>query len=271
MDWGYKAMLTAVTVAAVLMTAQLFGRRLAGLVAGLPVIVAPSLLWLAAEQGVDFAARSAIGSLSACGAAAVFALVYERAARVRGALASMAAALSAGGVVAWALAALTGGRHGLAIALLAAALLCALAMHALPVAPPAARPARGGRRELLLTSALAGVISALIAMTAALLGPFWSGLLASLPVISSAVLMHQHLTATHADRQRFLRGYAAGLIGKAAFAAAFAASAGWLGGGVSMLMSLALGLSVALAATTSHARATPLTVATDARPAAVRP
>lgn len=246
MDWGYKAVLTAMTVAAVLMAAQLFGRRVAGLIAGLPVIAAPSLLWIAAEQGVDFAARCAIGSVAACGAAAVFALVYERVARNRGLLPSMAAALSAGGVVALVLAVITSGANGLAIALLAAALLCAGALLHLPVAPAGARPARRLQREMLLTAAVAGAISALVAAMATLLGPFWSGLLASLPVISSAVLAHQHLTATHADRQRFLRGYAAGLVGKAAFATAFSGAAAALGAVGAMLLAVAIGLSVAL-------------------------
>ena len=38
MDWTYKAVLTTVTVAAVLMAARWMGRRVAGLLAGLPVI-----------------------------------------------------------------------------------------------------------------------------------------------------------------------------------------------------------------------------------------
>ena len=44
MDWGYKAVLTAITVALVLLVAQALGRRLAGLLAGLPIVTAPALL-----------------------------------------------------------------------------------------------------------------------------------------------------------------------------------------------------------------------------------
>lgn len=246
MDWGYKAVLTAIAVAAVLMTAQLFGRRLAGLVAGLPVIAAPSLLWIAAEQGAAYAARCAVGSLAACGAAAVFAVIYERMARCSGLLPSMGAALAGGGLVALALALLTRGEDGLATALLATTALCTWALLRLPAARGEARTARRLRGELLLTAALAGIVSAVIALWSPLLGPFWSGLLASLPVISSAALVQQHLTVPHADRQRFLRGYAMGLVGKAAFATAFAAAAASVGASLAMAVATAVGIAVSI-------------------------
>jgi hypothetical protein len=246
MDWGYKAVLTAMTGAAVLMTAQLFGRRLAGLIAGLPVIAAPSLLWIAAEQGAAYAARCAVGSVAACGAAAVFAVIYERVARRHGLLSSMGAALGGGGLVALVLALLTRGEHGLAIALLATATLCTWALLRLPAAPAGARPTRRLRGELLLTAALAGTVSAVIALWSPLLGPFWSGLLASLPIISSAVLAQQHLTVPHADRRRFLRGYGTGLVGKAAFATAFAGSASQVGASLAMVLAAVVGIAVSI-------------------------
>ena len=246
MDWSYKAMLTAVTVAAVLMAAQFFGRRLAGLLAGLPVIAAPALLWIASEHGASYAARCAVGSICACGAAAVFALAYERLARRGGPLASLAGALAAGGIVALALAAAA---VTVASALAATGALCALAVLRLPVAPAAARPAQRLRHETILTAVTAGVASATITLLSTQFGEFWSGLLASMPVISASALVHQHLTTTHADRQRFLRGYASGLIGKAAFAATFALAAPSRGALPAMGAAVAVGLSVAMVAT----------------------
>ena len=44
MDLGYRAMLTAPTVALLLTVRQLFGRRVAGLLAGLPTVTGPALL-----------------------------------------------------------------------------------------------------------------------------------------------------------------------------------------------------------------------------------
>jgi hypothetical protein len=246
MDWGYKAVLTTMCVAVVLMTAQHVGCRFAGLIAGLPVIAAPFLLWIAAAQGAAFAARCAVGSVAACGAAAVFALIYERAARRHGVAASMAAALAGGGGVALCLARLTVGEGGLPIALVAAAALCAAALIKLPVAVTTARPTRRLRGELRLTAALAGGVCAVVALWSPLLGPFGSGLLASLPLISSAALVHQHLTAPHEDRQRFLRGYATGLVGKTAFAAVFTVGAAQLGSGLAMALAVATTVAVSL-------------------------
>ena len=179
MDWGYKAVLTAMTVAAVLMMAQLFGRRLAGLVAGLPVITAPSLLWLALEQGGAYAAHCAIGSAAACGAGAIFALIYERAARRHGPLLTLTLALASGGAVALLLALLTAGSFGLPLALLSACALGTFALRALPAAPAGAQPLRPLRGQLLLTAALAGVVSGVLALAAPWLGAFWAGLLAA--------------------------------------------------------------------------------------------
>lgn len=246
MDWGYKAALTTMTVAAVLMTAQIFSRRLAGMVAGLPVISAPALLWIAAEEGAAFAASSAIGSVAACGAAAVFALIYERAARRCGVVVSMAAALAGGGVAALALASATRGANGLAVALATSATLCALALLQLPAAE--AKPPAGARlrNELWLTAVSAGAISAAVAAGSQTLGAFWSGLLSSMPIISSAALVHLHRTGQHADRQRFLRGYASGLVGKAAFATVFAAAAVQMGSAMAMALALAAAVAVSL-------------------------
>lgn len=53
MDWSNKAMLTAATVAALLALARLFGHRLAGILAGLPTVTGPALLWLALDHGAD--------------------------------------------------------------------------------------------------------------------------------------------------------------------------------------------------------------------------
>ncbi|MFO0433569.1 MAG: hypothetical protein ACK50G_03735 [bacterium] len=247
MDWGYKAVLTAMTVAAVLMMAQPFGRRLAGLVAGLPVITAPSLLWLALEQGGAYAAHCAIGSAAACGAGAIFALIYERAARRHGPLLTLTLALASGGAVALLLALLTAGSFGLPLALLSACALGTFALRALPAAPAGAQPLRPLRGQLLLTAALAGVVSGVLALAAPWLGAFWAGLLAALPIISSAVLLHQHVTASHGDRQRFLQGYTTGQLGNAVFAGVFASAAASLGPSLAMAAALAVGLAAALA------------------------
>lgn len=245
MDWGYKAMLTTVSVALVLMVAQTFGRRLAGLLAGLPIITAPALLWVASEHGPGFAARTAVGSLAACGLMALFALAYERVSRRHGpalSLASGLAAIVAAGVPAAALA----GHPLRALAFTLAC--CGLAAVLLPRSRPGAAPARRLRGEIAYTAVMAGVVGIVAALIASAFGPFWAGVLAALPVISAAALVNQHLTATHDDIRRFLRGYVAGLSGKAMFALTFAVAVVAAGAPMALGLGALVGLATSFSA-----------------------
>ena len=244
MDWGYKAMLTMVAVALVLLVAQAVGRRAAGILAGLPVITAPALLWVASELGPAFAARTAVGSIAACGLMAVFALVYERISRRRGpvvtlALSACAAAAVAAPVAAWAESPL----HAIVFAVAS----CALVSMLLPAHRVNVAPARR-QGQIVFTAVAAGAVSVTAAVAAGSLGPFWAGVLAALPVISGAALVHQHLTATHHDIQRFLRGYVAGLFGKALFALTFALLVVQVGATGAVALAVAAGLAASLGA-----------------------
>jgi hypothetical protein len=226
MDWIYKAMLTAMTVAAVLMIAQLFGRRVAGLVAGMPVITVPALLWIASEQGGAFAAASAQGIFTACALAAVFAMVYERTARSRGPAVSILLSVAAAGLLLLLVHRLTDSGWMTAwITLGAAVALCLVALLTTPVVVRSNRSSQRLRGELGFTAALAGVISAVLSLAAPQVGPFWCGVFAALPLISGCALVHQHLTASATDRQHFVHGYAIGLLSKLLFAVVFSALA----------------------------------------------
>jgi hypothetical protein len=245
MDWGYKAMLTTVSVALVLLVAQTFGRRLAGLLAGLPIITAPALLWVAGEHGAAFAASTAVGSLAACGLMALFALAYERASRRHGPAVSLGAGICAIALIGVPAATLAG--HPLR-ALAFTLTCCTLASALLPASGARAAPARRLRGEILYTAITAGVVSILAAIVARSLGPYWAGVMAALPVISAAALMNQHLNATHDDIRRFLRGYVAGLSGKALFALTFATVVAAAGAPLAIVLAVLVGLATSFSA-----------------------
>lgn len=57
---------------------------MAGLLAGLPTVTGPALLWLSLDHGAAYAVNAAIGSVAACAVCALFALAYERASRHAG-------------------------------------------------------------------------------------------------------------------------------------------------------------------------------------------
>lgn len=220
MDWGYKAMLTATTVALLLAVAQIFGRRVAGVLAGLPTVTGPALLWIALDNGAAHASDAAIGSVVGCALCALFAFVYERISRSSHAGVAILLATAAS-VAAAPLAATLGA--GLLLAL-GAALVVVLAVYLLMPAGALQAGHRGFglRGEPFITASVAGVVSGAVALAAPEVGPFWAGVLASPPLIAGVVAVQQHVMEGASASAAFLRGYVAGLVGRIGFGGCFA-------------------------------------------------
>lgn len=219
MDWSYKAVLTAAMVALLLIGGRTFGRRFAGALAGLPTVTGPALVWLAMEFGADYVVEAATGSIAACAACAVFALVYERVSRRAGAVVAMLLGCGASIACAASLPWLPGGLPG---ALAVAGASSWLVYRLIP--DPRHEPTFNSplRHEIGLTAVVAGTVSGAVALAAPQVGPFWAGVLASPPVIAAAVAMHQQVCDGQPATRRFLRGYVAGLVGRAVFGICFA-------------------------------------------------
>jgi hypothetical protein len=253
LDWAYKAALTATTVALLLAVAQLFGRRLAGILAGLPTVTGPALVWLALDMGTDFAAEAALGSVAASAMCGLFAVGYERASRRYGPLSAVAVATAASALpvpllMTWNATDATPG-----LLLVAVAVICVLCVAWIPATPAssdiAAAPSRRRHIELWVTAAVSGLVSGITARFAPEVGAFWAGVLASPPLIAAAVAMHLQLSGARPAGAvaRFLRGYAAGLIGRCSFAAFFALLLLAAGVGTATLVATAAGCAVTLA------------------------
>lgn len=220
MDWSSKAVVTAIAVALILAVAQRFGRHVAGLLAGLPTVTGPALMWLAAEQGAAYAVQAAIGSVAACGACAVFALAYERASRGAGPVVSL---LTASAATAACAAALQHIAADLAVALLLAAgasLAIRLALAGSGEDAPAGTPPCRG--EPWLTAGVSGAVSGAVALLAPSVDAYWAGVLASPPLIAAAVAMREHCVRERHGVRAFLHGYVGGLIGRCGYGAVFA-------------------------------------------------
>jgi hypothetical protein len=244
MDWGSawgsggcKAILTALVVAAVLMTVRIFGRRAAGVLAGLPIITAPAFVWIAMDQGAEFASRTALGGVAASGLLAVFSVAYERVGRRVGPMASLIVSLGMVGILA---ALVPVANQPTWFVLGGAVAMCALALSILPNPSVTSQMVKRHRFDLVATAIIAGIASALVTVYAEFLGAFWCGIAASLPIISASVVVHQHTTASQRDVQRFLRGYVLGLIGKAFFAAAFSVAILYSAVSVALVVALIL-------------------------------
>jgi hypothetical protein len=123
-----KLALTPVLIIGASIAGRRFGGAVSGWLVGLPLTSAPIAAFLAAEQGPQFAAHAAVGSLSGAAAEGAFCLVYARFAD-HGILAALATATLA-------FAALGGAAIALSwasVPLLAAALIAfTLALLAMP-------------------------------------------------------------------------------------------------------------------------------------------
>lgn len=254
MDWAYKAALTAAVVAAVMMAARLVGRGASGLLAGLPLISAPALVWLTDERGAAFAAASATGALGACVVAPLFACVFAWAARHRGAGPALALSLAALGLSLPVLSLLEGRPFASLATAVGACLLVGRAMARRPVAASWVRPLPG---EPWLSAVLAGCVSAGVSLAAQSLGAFWAGLLSALPLISACAMVHLRRAGGPGEVARFVAGYVPGVLAKALFLFAFATVLPPLGLPVALVLATATGAAGALLLAQPWRRAAP--------------
>jgi hypothetical protein len=198
--------------------ASLAGRRwghaVAGWVSGLPLIAGPISVFLALDQGVEFAADAAAATLQVTGAAALHCLVFAHAARRFGWLGSLllgwasfiASAAVLGAVPLPPLA-------GVALT----ALLLVLMLAALPRVPRRSGPAGVPGVELALRVAVAAAIAAAVTLGANAFGPRMSGILLTFPITGS-VLPPFTLALHGADATvRLLAGFLSGLFAFATF------------------------------------------------------
>ncbi len=215
-----KLGMTLVGLLLVMAALRLGGRRLGGLLAGLPTITAPTLAWTAVEHGSGFAVQAAIGSVASCAAGALFAWAYVCASRRLAAAGALACGLAAAGLAA--VPALSASHDLVAAASLALLVTC-LAWRTLPAgenAPAAAHPPRPGLPALQMAG-IATVLTVAVSTIGPWFGPYATGLLASLPLISAPLAVAEHAGSGHHASTEFLRGYVKGLFGKAAFGVVF--------------------------------------------------
>jgi hypothetical protein len=196
------------------LAAKRWGPRVAGWLAGLPIVAGPILLFIALEQGGAFASRAASSALAAVAATVAFIVAYARAAqRVR-----WPAALSVG-LTAWLLAAflITRLPESVAIAFLLAAVALAGARCVLPkprLEPGGRLPRRGDLTARMLAGALLTVAATLAADA---VGPRWSGSLATFPVLASVLAVFTHGGQGPAHAAALLRSMTSGMLSLATF------------------------------------------------------
>lgn len=214
-----KLLLTPLLIAAASMVQRARGGLAGGLIAGLPLTSAPISFFLALEHGPAFAVAAAVGTLFGVVAMSGFCVVYTACARRLGWMNSLVCASTACIGVTVGVSFLPQ-RLDVATAVAFPALVGMVAMIGEPASSPGSvEPAWWDTPARMVVAALAVVC---ITAAAALLGPTWSGLLATLPVLAAVMGVFSHRHAGPDAAHVVLRGIAVGALGAATFFAAVA-------------------------------------------------
>lgn len=196
----------------------LAGRRWGPLVAGwlsaFPVVSGPILLAVTLEQGSDFGANAAEGTLLAVVAILVFSLGYAWASNMFGVLGSMASALAAYGVAVVALQS-TQLSVGWCFTVVVFALL--IVPPCFPHVPAQPSFSKSSLRDLPWRMLAGATLVLLVTFSAARLGARLSGFLAMFPVMSTVLVGFSHHYSGRAFAVALLRGMVMGYFAFATF------------------------------------------------------
>jgi hypothetical protein len=210
-----KLVVTPLLIAAATLVARRWGPGVGGWLAGFPLTSAPVSVFLALEQGPDFAAGAAVGTLFGLTALAVFCLAYGWAASRVGWVGSAAAGL---GVFGACLAVLSAAPVSLPAAFALVCVTLALVAALLPATTAGARGVKPPAWDLQLRMAVATAVVLLLTTAARHLGPTMSGLLSPVPVFLLVMAIFAQRSQGPDASIRVLRG---GVIGSFAFAVFF--------------------------------------------------
>ncbi len=209
-----KLLLTPTLIGAVTLAGRRWGAAASGWLAGLPLTSGPVALYLTLDQGVEFAATAAVGTLVGLVSVAVFCVVYSRLAPRwnwrRTLVASSLAFVAA-----------TSALHRVTLPLIpsfvAVCVILAIAAYLVPENRDPDLSAVPSRWDLPLRMIVATSFVLLLTGWGELLGPRLIGLVAPLPIFAGilAVFVHHSQGATTAAR--LLRGVIQGSFAFATF------------------------------------------------------
>jgi hypothetical protein len=209
-----KLVVTPALIGAATLAGRRWGQSVGGWLVGLPLTTGPVAFFIALDQGEQFAAAAAVGSLGGAAAEAAFCVAYGRLAVRAGWSLSLLAGTAAFAAVGVLLQRLALGPWPL---LLLAVATLALALRLMPLtaaSPPPVRPPRG---DLPARMVLATVVVLGLTALAPRLGARLSGLLATYPLFAAILAAFAHRLEGAAAAVSVLRGLLFGLFSFAAF------------------------------------------------------
>jgi len=220
---------------------RLHGPRVAGWLAGFPIVAGPILVFLALDHGADFTAAAALGAYFGLVPWLAFTACYAWCSTswnwLLSALASLALWIVASCAALW----LQDGPRWLEI-LPFLFLVCAIVFY------PRGKPSDEEREHVwwgLPVRMLAGAgLTLLITQFAALMGMRWSGVFTTFPVMGSIIAISTHVQYGHRAVRETVAGMATGLPSVAVFCIALYALLGrveiWPAFGLALVASCAV-------------------------------
>jgi hypothetical protein len=184
-----KLTLAPLLVGIATLATRRWGPKVGGILVGLPLSTAPIFLFFAIDQGLDFAERATIGILLGLVGLVAFAMVYVVTSR----RAPWFVSLSFAAVSFFALAAVVGWRQGgvLETGLTAyAGLLLAALLIRRPVSYAVKAPSPWW--DIWFRMIAAGALTLAITAAAERLGPVFSGIIGTYPVVTTVVTTFTH-------------------------------------------------------------------------------
>ncbi|MFH1022170.1 MAG: hypothetical protein V1809_02145 [Planctomycetota bacterium] len=209
-----KLILAPGLVGAASLAGRRWGHAIEGWLSSFPVIAGPVLYVLALEQGNGFAAEAARGTLAGVLALVLFCLAYAWTSRAAPWPVCLAAGWAAYGAGMATLAFLAPPFETAFAAVLVALLAAAWILPPSPGRTGADAPGWEIPARMLAAAALVLALTG----TGSILGPMWSGLLATFPVAGTTLAVFTHRRHGPAGATAFFRGFVTGLQSFSAFA-----------------------------------------------------
>ena len=240
--FAIKLGLTPLSMLGVSLVARRWGSLVGGLIAGLPLTSGPISIYLAIEQGPDFAARAAVGALSGTSATLVAYACYVWLTRRLGIFWSCVGSLLAFVIPAFVMLRLD--ELALAVVVSLAAIAATIVLTRDVATTPGGKPPPLWDLPARLTASTAMVLG--ITGLAPRLGPALSGVLAPIPVIAWPLIVFAHVQGGRGEAIKAVRGTAAGALGILALYIIVAKFV--VGHGLLLVYTTALGASVLICA-----------------------
>ncbi|MBO0930230.1 hypothetical protein [Fibrella aquatilis] len=209
-----KLILMPLVMALVTLAGRRWGNKVGGVIASMPWIAGPILLFFILEQGKDFGIRAVPGILTGVLSLVGFCLSYAwLSRRFRWWL-----TLPIAYVVYVLVAQVFTHIHLNLLVVYGLILVCvALALWGFPVPTNQSVPPRQLPYDLIIRMVVATLFMLTITALASLLGPTWSGILTPFPIITSILAVFSHVGQSSNGAIVSLRGIVTGLFGFTTF------------------------------------------------------